>query len=92
MKDSKTTIYGWNFRGFREIRVPLQGMTFLVGDNSSGKSSILHLISCVLSNDLEVLPSLNDELSIGRYDFFSPYFDEADVSPDIPQVERLLPC
>jgi len=77
---SNITIYAWNFRGFRYLEVPLSGTTFLVGDNSSGKSSILHLLNCVLNQDLQDIPSLNESISVGRYDYFSPYFNNADVT------------
>lgn len=75
-----TVIYAWNFRGFNRLRIPLRGILFLVGDNSSGKSSILHLVSCVLTRDLEDLPALNEELSVGRYDYFSAYLGDKDVT------------
>lgn len=73
-------IFGRNFRGFSEIDVDLSKTNFVVGDNSSGKSSLLHLVDCILKTDLNELPRLNEELAGGRYDFFSPYFDDADVT------------
>lgn len=75
-----TTLYGWNFRGFRKLRVPLDETIFLVGDNSSGKSSILHLVSCILASDLAEMPRLDDELGVDQFDFFSPYFNYSDVT------------
>lgn len=68
-----------NFRGFREIFVDLGQTTFIVGDNSSGKSAILHLIEFVLNNEWLDNPSLCAEAGSDPYDFFSPYFDDADV-------------
>jgi predicted ATPase len=73
-------IFSKNFRGFRQLNIDLNKTLFLVGDNSSGKSSILHLINAVLRNDLNDIPALDEDLSVFRYDYFSPYFDNADVT------------
>lgn len=40
-------IYMNNFRGFRDTLVPLKKTNFLVGENSTGKSSFLSLLSLV---------------------------------------------
>jgi predicted ATPase len=74
------SIHGWNYRGFREVEVDLTRVNFIVGDNSSGKSSILHLLSLVVRSDLDGVPSFDEELGIDRYDYFSPYFNDAPVS------------
>jgi predicted ATPase len=73
-------IFARNFRGFRDLDFTLDGVTFLVGDNSSGKSSIIHLINYVVSSELNTSPSLPDGGNSVRYDFFSPYFDFSDVT------------
>lgn len=73
-------IFAENFRGFKQIEVDLTKINFLVGDNSSGKSSILHLADCILRNELTGAPRLNDDLGVGIYDYFSPYFKNADVT------------
>ncbi|MFG6586081.1 AAA family ATPase [Sulfitobacter sp. MOLA879] len=78
--EAQTTLHAWNFRGFKRVEIPLDGTIFLVGDNSSGKSSILHLISCILRHDLEGVPFLDDDLAVGRYDYFSPYQNNRDVT------------
>lgn len=75
-----TTIFARNYRGFQDLSITLDKTIFLVGDNSSGKSSILHLLNFVLSSDLDGQPILNDNLAIARHDFFSPYFNFADVT------------
>jgi predicted ATP-dependent endonuclease of OLD family len=51
-------VFARNFRGFKNIEVELAGTNFLVGDNSSGKSSILHLIDSVLRDELSSVPKL----------------------------------
>jgi len=60
--ETQITLHAWNFRGFKRVEIPLDGTIFLVGDNSSGKSSILHLISCILRHDLKGIPFLDDDL------------------------------
>lgn len=73
-------IFARNFRGFRNVEVDLGKVTFLVGDNSSGKSSILHLVDAVLRSDLNSVPQLNEELGVSEYDYFSPYSNYSDVT------------
>ncbi|MEH3099986.1 AAA family ATPase [Sphingomonas adhaesiva] len=72
-------IFARNFRGFEQVEIDLQRVNFLVGDNSCGKSSIIYLIEAVTASDLNDVPVLNDDFSIDRYDYFSPYFDYGDV-------------
>lgn len=72
-------IFAENFRGFKGVEVDLEKITFLVGDNSSGKSSLLHLIDSVARCSLNRPPRLNEELGVSEYDYFSPYFDYSDV-------------
>lgn len=72
-------IFAENFRGFRRIQVDLQKTSFLLGDNSSGKSSILYLVEAVCSNDLESAPKIDEDFGASRFDYFSPFFDNADV-------------
>lgn len=74
-----TTIFAQNYRGFKELDISLDGDMFLVGDNSSGKSSILHLINIVSQTDLHGIPRLDSQYYVDREDFFSPYFGYADV-------------
>jgi hypothetical protein len=73
-------IFAENFRGFRAIEIDLEKVTFLIGDNSSGKSSILHLVDSVLNSGLSRPPKLNEDLGVSEYDYFSPYFDYSDVT------------
>ncbi|NTF41673.1 AAA family ATPase [Rhizobium rhizogenes] len=73
-------IFANNFRGFRELNIDMDKNIFLVGDNSSGKSSILHLITYVYRSELLGSPRLDDDHNVYRYDFFSPYFDFDDVT------------
>jgi predicted ATPase len=73
-------IFAENFRGFRNIEIDTSKCVFLVGDNSSGKSSLLYLIDAIHLNDLNEAPQLDEEFGVDRFDYFSPYFDNADVT------------
>lgn len=73
-------IFAENFRGFSVVELDLAKMSFLVGDNSSGKTSLLHLVDCVSRSNLNFAPRLNDDLGVSPYDYFSPYFDFKDVT------------
>lgn len=73
-------VFAKNFRGFRDIRINLEHNNFLVGDNSSGKTSIIYLIEYICRTDLHGIPTLNADFNVGRYDFFSPYFDYENVT------------
>ncbi|MCA3448771.1 MAG: AAA family ATPase [Rhodobacter sp.] len=73
-------VYAENFRGFSTIQIDLSKLTILLGDNSSGKSSILHLIDSVVRSGLNYAPKMNEDLGVSEYDYFSPYFSNADVT------------
>lgn len=73
-------IFAKNFRGFKSIEVDTSKFTFLIGDNSSGKSSILHLVYMVLTSGLRSVPRMKAELGVGEYDYFSKYFNNQDVT------------
>ena len=45
------TLYLDNFRGFKNTTIPLEDVNFLVGENSTGKSSVLGLIHLLCSPD-----------------------------------------
>lgn len=63
------TIYIDNARGFRDCRVPLSGLSFLVGQNSSGKSSFLGLSHLLLSEDFWVHLGFSDKWhDLGGFD------------------------
>ncbi|CUH67664.1 hypothetical protein TG4357_03137 [Thalassovita gelatinovora] len=76
----KAVVHAKNFRGFSELSIDLTAINFVVGDNSSGKTSILHLINAVLTSELSGVPKLDTDLSVGRFDYFSPYFSNDDVT------------
>ncbi len=83
-----TVVFAKNYRGFKEIEIPISSTVFLVGDNSSGKSSILHLINYIIKSELVGVPTLDDALGVGMYDFFSPYFEFDDVTIGFSKSEN----
>jgi predicted ATPase len=53
-----------NFRGFKsEARVPLASLTFLVGPNSAGKSSLFAAVGLLAQSDIELQGPLLSEVS-----------------------------
>lgn len=72
-------IFARHFRGFKKIEIDLKKTYFLVGDNSSGKSSFLYLIDAVCESSLNFSPKIDEDFGASRYDYFSPYFDYKDV-------------
>lgn len=73
-------VFAEKFRGFEKIHLTLTNSTFVTGDNSSGKSSILLLLDYIIKSELNDEPELSSELVTDRYDFFSPYFNFSDVT------------
>lgn len=81
-------IFAKNYRGFKEISVDLTKTIFLVGDNSSGKSSFIYLIDYVVRTELFGVPRLETDSSGVEYDFFSPYFNNDDVTIGFKIIEK----
>ena len=65
-----TELYVNNFRGFRDTFIPIDKVNFLIGENSTGKTSILKLIR-VLSDR-----SFSHSLDLNSCGFHFGYFDE----------------
>jgi hypothetical protein len=61
-------LYVENFRGFKKEFIPLAEVNFLLGENSTGKSSILGLINLFTSPQLWMQQEFNtDEYLFGNY-------------------------
>lgn len=73
-------VFAKNFRGFKNVEIDLEKITFLVGDNSSGKSSILHLVNSIFNSSLDTPPKLDEDFGVSQYDYFSPYTNYEDVT------------
>jgi predicted ATP-dependent endonuclease of OLD family len=58
-----------NFRGFSDTLVPIVKATFLVGENSTGKSSFLKLLRLMSSSRFWAYPSfdVDDEWGLGSF-------------------------
>jgi predicted ATP-dependent endonuclease of OLD family len=50
-------IYVDNYRGFSDLTLPLKQVNFLVGENSTGKSSLLKLIRLFMSPEFWISPA-----------------------------------
>jgi predicted ATP-dependent endonuclease of OLD family len=58
-----------NFRGFQRTLLPVYDVNFLVGENSTGKSSFLGLISLFTSPQFWFYQKFdNDEVDFGHFD------------------------
>ena len=61
-------LYVDNFRGFKNAYIPIKDVNFLVGENSTGKTSILALISLLGSLDFWFDQEFNtDVFRLGRF-------------------------
>jgi len=62
-------IYMNNFRGFTDTVIPLRQTNFLVGENSTGKSSFLSLLTLASQPQFWFMPdfSFQDELDLGGF-------------------------
>lgn len=62
------TLYVDNYRGFTDTYIPIMDVNFLVGENSTGKTSILNLINLLMSARFWVFPDFNnDEVKMGYF-------------------------
>lgn len=59
-------LYLDNFRGFSDTLIPLEQVNFFVGENSTGKTSVLALLDRLASDDFWSLFSFNNR---SNYDF-----------------------
>lgn len=57
-----------NFRGFSETFIPIRDVNFFVGENSTGKTSILSLLQLLATNHFWFFQSFDtDEVSFGHF-------------------------
>ena len=63
-------IFMHNFRGFSDTILPLKQLTFLVGENSTGKSSFLKLLNLLSHSSFWFSPeyAFQDEADLGGFD------------------------
>jgi AAA15 family ATPase/GTPase len=60
-KDNMPVIYFDNFRGFSDTFLPLKNINFFVGENSTGKTSVLKLIKIVSDPRFWLMQDFNSE-------------------------------
>ena len=61
-------LYVDNFRGFTDTYIPIKDVNFLVGENSTGKTSILSLLCLLRSSVFWLGQSFNnDEVELGQF-------------------------
>lgn len=62
------TLYIDNFRGFEDTYIPLKEVNFFVGENSTGKTSILSLINLLYDYAFWLRPDFNNsEIHLGSF-------------------------
>ena len=61
-------IYIDNFRGFKEATIPLCDVNFFVGENSSGKTSILSLLKIISTHEFWMTIDFNSTFSSHEID------------------------
>lgn len=61
-------LYIDNFKGFRDTIIPLSGVNFFVGENSTGKTAILNLLEVMSKPSFWIEPDFNPgEIELGYF-------------------------
>lgn len=77
-------IYFDNFRGFNKTFLPLNSVNFFVGENSSGKTSVLKLIKILSDNKFWFTQEFNsEEAELGYYSEIASYANKTKKYFDI---------
>ena len=62
------TLYIDNFRGFSDLFIPLKDVNFFVGENSTGKTSVLSILSLLANDKFWYEQSFNNsEVQLGNF-------------------------
>lgn len=61
-------LYVDNFRGFKKTTIPIQNVNFLVGENSTGKSSILSLVKILSGHSFLWYGSFEADEELGGFE------------------------
>ena len=86
-------IFARNFRGFRQIDAELGDITFIVGDNSSGKTSIVNLVNLLLDRTFGMefnILTANDKFKTS-HDILSPYIKSPVVTVGL-MISKKIPA
>lgn len=63
------TLYIDNYKGFVDTYIPFEDVNFLVGNNSTGKTSVVNVITLISSPNFWMNPIFNtDAIEMGYYD------------------------
>lgn len=63
------TLYLDNYKGFVDTYIPLDDVNFLVGNNSTGKTSVVNLITLISNPSFWMNPDFNtDSIEMGYFD------------------------
>ena len=63
------TLYIDNYKGFVDTYIPFEDVNFLVGNNSTGKTSIVNLITLISNPSFWMNPNFNTEtIEMGYFD------------------------
>jgi len=81
---SLSKIYLNNFRGFYNSEIPVNDVNFLVGENSSGKTSILKLVELLSSQEFWLNGAFRDtHIDFG---FFGDIYTETKKANDVTSI------
>lgn len=72
-----TKLYLDNYKGFNKALIPIEEVNFLVGDNSTGKTTIMNLLYILDHCSIPLRIDLNDEVKLGGFnDIVNKYSED----------------
>lgn len=72
-----TKLYIENYKGFDKTYIPIEDINFLVGDNSTGKSTVMDLLYLIDHNHMPFVFKFNQDLKMGNFfDMVNRYSDD----------------
>lgn len=71
-----TKLYIDNYKGFDKALIPIADVNFLVGENSTGKSTVMDLLYLIDHNPMPFVFRFNQESRLGNFlDMVNRYSD-----------------
>lgn len=72
-----TKLFLNNYKGFKQTIISLEDVNFLVGDNSTGKTTVMNLLYIIDHNFVPFQMNLNKEVKLGGFeDIVNKYSDD----------------
>ena len=72
-----TKLYLDNYKGFGKTVLPIEEVNFLVGDNSTGKTTVMNLLYIIDHSSVPFKIDLNDEVKLGGFnDIVNKYSED----------------